>query len=132
MRHLDSNTLAESAVTPSKLGDTGWVSLTLNSGFSGLEGLGVRRIGSTVYLRGAVRRNAGNYPATETAVATLPLEFRPPEYIRIILPTYASTGSGANGSVYAAIGIDGTVSIAASGSAGMDVARLSGHSWLID
>lgn len=62
--------LAE-AVDP-RVADSGWVTLAPASGYTAGEGLGYRRIGKVIYLRGRVVRTAGAFPTGFTQIATLP------------------------------------------------------------
>ena len=107
--------------------DTGWVSVTLSSGIDKGNGLGVRRIGKTVYMRGAAIRSAGNYAASYTQALVIPSGFRPPYFFRTWAGGYAS---GAAGSLIANFNSNGSVEIAAVGNSS-DTAFLT-LSYLID
>lgn len=61
--------------------DTGWVDITLNTGFAAGSGASpqVRRIGKVVYVRGQVTPSSGNFATgTDLVVGTIPAAFRPP------------------------------------------------------
>lgn len=65
-------------------GDTGWVNITPLSGFTGADGLGVRRIGSLVTFRGTLVASVAFPSATPgVEVFTIPVGFRPSAYTRI-------------------------------------------------
>lgn len=55
--------------------DTGWVSITPNSGYTAGENLAVRRTGDRVQMRGSIKKNSGNFAINDGAmdvVFTLP------------------------------------------------------------
>ena len=60
--------------------DTGWVDITLASGFSPAAGASpqVRRVGKEVHVRGQVQRTTGSFPVGELVAGTVPAGFLPP------------------------------------------------------
>lgn len=61
------------------LSDTGWVNLTINSGFAwrtGFEGK-IRRIGNVVFMRGHVDRTVGTWTTGTINPVTIPVGYRP-------------------------------------------------------
>ena len=59
--------------------DTGWVGITLASGFSPGAGAPpqVRRVGKEVHVRGQVQRTTGSFPVGELVAGTVPAGFLP-------------------------------------------------------
>lgn len=84
--------------------DTGWVALNPAAGWTAGSGLGYRRIGDILYLRGQLTPNSGNVSATN-GVCTLPSAVRPSQSFAII-------GVG-GGSVFAKliVGSSGSIDI---------------------
>lgn len=70
--------------------DSGWVNVTINSGFTGTS-VATRRIGDIVYLRGTVKQNSGPYASGGATVGTVPAAHVPARTMRLILPGNASS-----------------------------------------
>jgi hypothetical protein len=62
--------------------DTGWVNLTIPTGYvrfsTNAPALQIRRVGTQVMLRGRLTRSGGNIPAGETFAGLIPVGYRPP------------------------------------------------------
>lgn len=107
--------------------DTGWQPITPLAGFTGIENLGVRRIGKQVFIRGAVQRTSGPFPTSWTTVCNIPVGFRPGYYFRVPGTTYAA--AAARGSEWS-VATGGDLVVGSIGP-GTDIIRLN-SSWLID
>lgn len=70
--------------------DTGWVGLTLSTGWSGTAHY--RIIGGVVYLRGKVTRDSG----TNTTISTLPAAARPVQSMNMKVRTTATHANASN------------------------------------
>lgn len=124
---LDALNISEDGTTWHTLygGESAWTSVPLNTGFTGT--LYVRKVGSVTHLRGTVTRTAGTYPASYSAIATLPAGYRPNVYVRLAVGGYAS--GTANGLVVN-VTTAGVVEIGGIG-ASMGDAYLTGLSFLL-
>lgn len=104
--------------------DASTQSLTLNTGFTASDGLGLYREGRIVFLEGTIRRTAGVFPTTFTTVANIPAEWRPNGFRR--LPSAGFGSASANG-LWVAITGGGDLQVAGMG-ASSDSAYLC-HVW---
>lgn len=106
--------------------DTGWLPLTVSSGFTG-TGLEYRRIGLVVHLRGAITRNAGAFPVGTTAVGTLPAGARPSAFGR-----YAAAAAPSSTAMIPMLQIDagGAMSVLVSGTAVSTAIYVDGISYV--
>lgn len=104
--------------------DTASQTLTLNSGFTSSDGLGLFRSGSTVFLEGTIRRTAGVYPTSFTTVSNIPVGWRPNGFRR--LPSAGYGSASANG-LWVNITSGGDLQVAGMGSSS-DSAYLC-YSW---
>lgn len=68
---------------------SGWQNITLSAGFTGTDAQ-YRKINNIVYMRGSVKRTAGNFPTTYTQFSTLPPGARPTRYFRAFGGAFAS------------------------------------------
>ncbi|WP_346921688.1 hypothetical protein [Glutamicibacter creatinolyticus] len=96
---LGTNHLIDESVTPAKLSpetkqalspsDTGWVSLTLNQGYTARAGTtytpAARRIGGAIFIRGQVDRVNSPAASSGGVVLTLPKELAPGYEVQIPL-----------------------------------------------
>lgn len=89
MQGRDLTIVANPTAQARMLTDTGWLSASFASGFSGA--LRYRRIGPVVYVNGNLTRTAGAFTTTMETVWTIPAGFRPQVYLRFPLSTYANT-----------------------------------------
>lgn len=111
-------------MTPSKLGDSGWQTLSLINGWTvgGTETPQYRKIGNVIYFRGAIVKNTG---ATEVC-AVLPVGFRPNQQVRF--PVTSNTTIILVG----IINTDGEISMLASNSTGSFRTLLGASGMLVD
>lgn len=99
--------------------DTGWVALTMPTGYTQYSAnaapLSIRRVGTQVSLRGRINRTAGNIPLNETFTALIPVGFRPTGPAGGYVDAQASTSSvspASTGTVRIEIQTTGNVIIA--------------------
>lgn len=91
--------------------DTGWVDLTLSTGYEAGPGATpqVRRVGKTIHIRGQILKSSGAFAtATDIVVAVIPTGYRPARswsdrYVPIwpnpTLPSPVAAGAYANGNI---------------------------------
>lgn len=78
IRELEQDYATLSGVVDANLNDSGWTTLQAYGEFNTISAVAVRRIGKTVYLRGAVAYTGSTtYPLDSQMIAQLPAEFRP-------------------------------------------------------
>lgn len=112
--------------------DTGWVNMTINTGFaaqtpsSADAQAGVRIKNGIAYLRGGVLNTGLAATATQYAVAQLPAGFYPPENIL----TYAGSSNVANGGEVV-IGTSGSVAVRTGAAIG-NYYKFAGICWPMD
>ena len=75
--HNHDGSLKDGIVTADALGDSGWLSATMTSPYTGA--IDCRKIGRVVYLRGYAQTSS-SFSTDWSDVATLPVGFRPPVY----------------------------------------------------
>jgi hypothetical protein len=120
--------------------DTGWVNLTMPSGYSvfsvSAPALQIRRTGSMVYLRGRITRTAGNIPTGETFTGLIPVGFRPAgasgNYVDFQLSTSA-VSPAVTGTLRAEAVANGDVRLGTTSALGANWVAFGGGSlWTID
>lgn len=106
--------------------DTGWQPITPASGFTSV-GAQVRRIGSVVWWRGAL---SGDFAGTlGQTVTTLPVAFRPSDYLRIPVASYSGTGAA---TYYLQINTAGVVTVGRMGSGSSNDIYVSGITYPVN
>jgi hypothetical protein len=120
--------------------DTGWVALTMPTGYTQFSTnappLTIRRIGNWVQIRGRIQRTAGNIPAGETLTGIIPVGFRPAGPVNGYVDAQGSTSAVApasSGTLRLEIQNAGNIIIASGFSLGSNwVAFGGGSNWFID
>lgn len=111
------------------VGDTGWVALTVEAGWTAAYPVSWRRIGKAIHLRGEV---FGGNTGSSNIIFTLPSGARPPTRVAPTIGRYhGSTGAAAT----LAVGTDGAcyiIPIAGTMPPGSPGLVLNGSTWLID
>lgn len=108
--------------------DTGWVDVTVNSGFEAQTNKPqVRRIGSVVYARGGVTATGLSASASHGSVMMIPDGFRPSDQTNI----FSMGTSSGNAAGIAFVNTTGAVDIRTSATLS-SYYFLSGHCWTVD
>ena len=100
-------------------GDTGWVTINPAAGYTAVVPIQVRRRNGEVEVQGTLTRNSGIIPTgTYETMFTLPAGYRPANYSRRPLASYASA-TGAT--LVMVLPVSGQVQVGASGGETTDV-----------
>lgn len=115
--------IADEAITPAKLGDTGWKSLNYASAYNSNSSGEYRKIGNVVYLRGLIVRNSGNMSNGQT-MGSVPTEARPAVNLPLLC---VGTGNTTTKLGWASSGV---ISVSTAG--GGNHVSLAGISYVVD
>lgn len=120
--------------------DTGWVALTMPTGYTQFSTnappLTIRRQGTWVQIRGRISRTAGNIPANETLTGILPVGFRPAGPAGGYVDAQGSTSATApayTGTIRIEVQTAGNIVIAGGAALGANwIAFGGGSNWFTD
>lgn len=106
--------------TPTPTPDTGWVSQTINSGFTSSTFVKARRIGDIICVKGLIQTSSILNSDASKVVCTLDQQFRPHEVTRFPI---GAVGNGSNPSRYWVVDITAAGVLTEYNYSGVDVQK---------